>query len=217
MLFKVSNEQAGFQLQIRINKDINALLFKSKEDLQYSNQYIELLPNVENQIKKEEDLYLPFQALSNFLNRKPDELLYLFLIMLAREDKRAYKLLCTSWKPIFMKKKDFIKLFRSFLAFNSPPRIKNPVTPDFLMNLVCHCYYYDTNGKTDIEIPDEIVPFVLNIVGVIPDEKRLRMPNLQDTSKLNEASFDVTVEPRVENEPEKQNFLSKLFSSLKPH
>ena len=215
---KVSNPDAGFQIQVNINAETNADLFKDENELIYSGKQISLLPNIEKDVQKEEDLFLPFQALSSFLGKSPEELLHLFLIMLARENKQAYRILCTSRKPIFIKKKNFIQTFRAFLKNYCIPNSKNSVAPDFLMELACHCYYQKTNGKADFEIPNDLVLFVLNITGIIPEEKRFENYQPVDSTQADFKGPDLSVEPETTNKQffkDKEGFLKKLFQNLK--
>lgn len=194
----ISNDELGIEYPVKINELTGALLFKSDRELLKSDQLITLRPKIIELIKGQKDLFEPFIALGNFLQTDPENFLRTFLLMIAREDRKGYKLLCTDK----IKEADFISKFRKYQRFYIPTKkILNVIAPDILACALCHELYFKYNGKTEFEVPAEFIPFVLPIAGVVPYEA----PEGFDPS--------VPYESDVYEEP-KEGFFEK-FSFLK--
>lgn len=165
---KIFNRELDFELKVKIKEQTGALLFLDEKTLIDSEQYIALRPHVMEWIENDKELFEPFEALSKFLNVPAKEILRVCLFMIAREDRGGYKLLV---KKEAKSKEDFLLKFRKYnKSFMPNNKIRNIVDPGILRCTVCHIQYYNGNGQTDIEIPESIAPYLLEIAGVSPTD-----------------------------------------------
>lgn len=196
------NEDIDLQEIVELRETTNAELFLSPEVLAESEQYFELKPKITDWIKSDEGLFKPFQAVGEKLSIQPEELLRVFLFMIAKEDRAGYRLLVDRKNKI-KNKEDFLERFRKYQRYWTPSKeIKNEIAPDILKSAVCHILYYTSNGKTAFDVPTDVVPYLLNVEGVMPD----RPPEGFDPNSPYEGDEYV--------EPEQKKFFN-LFSFLK--
>lgn len=202
ILCTIRNTEVDLQDAVEIKETTNAELFLDKEILAESEKYFEIKPKVANWIKEKEDLYKPFEVVGKEMQIDPEELLRVFLYMIAREDRAGYKLLVDK-KDKIKGKEDFIERFRKYQKHWTATRFtQNVISPDILKTALCHILYYTSNGRNTFDVPVNIIPYILNVDGVMPEG--------------DPEGFDPNApyEGDEYKEPEQKKFF-KLFSFLK--
>lgn len=161
----IFNKEAQIELPIDLRADTNIELFSSKESLEKSNRFLDIDPEYSKWILSVSDYKKVFDKVSETLGTTSEEILRIFLELIAREDKEGYKFLC---KSKFSNKDCFLKTFKEFMQDFIDPEVINVIAPDILICAVCHFIFNKTNNQ-DIELPLDILPYVLNIEDEKPD------------------------------------------------
>lgn len=172
--FTIFNTELDFEITIKVDTELITLLFLPKDAQKKSKHYLELQPHVLEVISEDSQLFEPFVILADFLKKDPKDLLNLFLIMISREDQRARHFLC----EVPYSKEDLVQKFKNFQRkYFVAPDTKNVIAPDILLHLLCYIWIHEHN-QNSLEIPQELVPYILNISGVQPDLPNDFDPNL---------------------------------------
>lgn len=161
----IFNKEANLELPVDLKSSTNVELFLSKTELEKSNRFLNIDPDYSKWILSVNKYKKVFDKISETLGTTTEEILRLFLELIAREDVVGYNLLC---KSKFSTKDCFLKNFEDYMQDFIAPGITNIIPPDILLCTVCHFIFNKTNNQK-IELPLDILPYVLNIEEEKPD------------------------------------------------
>lgn len=160
------NENINFEEEVFISPNTNTILFLSDEEAKAQNQYIKIDSDYIKWISKDKELIEPFDKLSVFLDMPNTKLIELFLKTIILEDSYGYKILM---KKTYDKESDFLNTFKKYMKdFIPSDNVRNIIAPDILTDTLCQVLFHN-NPLPRYEIPEDIIPYILNIDEVMPE------------------------------------------------
>ena len=169
--------------------------YKNKD---HPNNEISINPKILPWLMEEEEFKTKVTALASFLNIEAKEFAEVFLRVVALGERKG-GIICVQE---YNKKEEFIDRIYQYFEEWCDPDYTGKIPPDFLTNVfVClsHCKY----GRDTIEVPDEILIYLLNIKGNMPN---FDMP--PEGWQSPENSQEIPDEFKPENSNQNENFRS---------
>lgn len=189
---RLHNDSVDFNLVLdKLSAETLTEIFLHEEGLKCFDKYVEVPKTYIQWITEDAEILDIFKSLSKYLQVTPEYLIRIFFFFIIKEDKFAFK---TFIKKQINNKKDFLKTFRKYNArYLASKETKNLISPDILICFYCYVYM-NRFQKNDIEVPVDVLPYILNIEGVIPDLENTppgfdpNMPYESDVYDINNAT-----------------------------
>lgn len=165
---RVYNQVAGFNLDVP-DFSLSTLhsVFANPDFLKTQNTTFTFPKKYADWLLEEEDIKGIFKEVASFLGTEIETLIKWYFFYVINEDQYAFEVFAES---DYVQKKVFVEAFRNFnKRYMTVPDSKNIIAPDILFCLIVYSYIH-MHQVNEFEVPYNLLPLILNIVGVGPQD-----------------------------------------------
>lgn len=164
---RIFNETAGLDLVLpNLVASTATELFAHEDYLETSSLRTRVDERYIKWILEEDDLSAAFKALAEYTGLTVERIIQLYFYIVLIEDPHANEVFI---EKSFVSKKSFIEDFKNFNKDYIPSDCIQTVAPDILLYLLCYILM-NKYQRDNFEIPQEVLPYILNISGVGPED-----------------------------------------------
>lgn len=183
--FFIHNKDTGFEYPVDISGETISSLFNDTSVIMVKNKRIVLPENYIKWLIEDKEINAIFEDVSNNIGIEKEELLRVFLSLCVIEDKKFFK---TFIEKNIKSKEDYLKSFKEFNDYynelDEGEKLRNLLVPEILACTIAYIISYRFNER-DWEAPNEVIPYIVPITGVLPGEVELTDENVEKYSKDN--------------------------------